>query len=195
MTKNKEDSKTVQDFVEAQKTAQNSVETLGQRVRQAFDNALESTREGHYVRLDKLENEADRKKFGDALASGLLDPLRDSVKALPEDPLFAEELAMHNFYGVGKPQIDGIVNGLKGNLTFENFMKNLAKPLGNAISLRQEAPVSMLNGISTAEVLKYVGVEAKRPELITLQEKAELIGYAKEQKQLDSFLKDKPYMK
>lgn len=186
----------VNDFIEAQKKAKNSVETLGQRVRRAFDKALESTREGHYVRLDKLAEEANRKKFSEALNSALFDPLKKTQNALPEDPLFAEELAMHNFYGFGKTQISGLVDKLKEKLTFENFMQSVAQPLERMANFRLELPTSMLEGISTEDVLKYVGVKAKKKDLLTLQDKAGLINQFEQAGVVPpKYLKDKPYMK
>ena len=149
MAKNVEDSKTVQDYLDVQRKAQNSEATLQLNIRQSFDKALEGTREGNYVRLDKLANDTDREKFKNTLVSGLLRPLQGSIAAFPEDPLFAESLAMNGFYGFTKEAIMRLVDSTKENLTAEGYMQTLLEKtdLKRVMETRTQASYGLLGKV------------------------------------------------
>ena len=95
---------TVQEYLDAQTTARNSVETLMRNIRGAYDQAQANTRDldanGNpigYDRLDKLVNDADRNAFKNVINDTLTAPLQGMIAAMPEDPLFANSLAMNGF--------------------------------------------------------------------------------------------------
>ncbi|MBR9683699.1 hypothetical protein GOV03_04130 [Candidatus Woesearchaeota archaeon] len=187
----------VKDYMSAQESAENSVATMQMNIRQAYDKALESTRNGHYVDLSKLSDKESRKKFKDALVAGLLSPLNSAVASLPEDPLFAKNLAMNSFYGFDETALSKIVEDVKEGLTFEQFQGYLNQTrMRHVMQERMQAPQTMLDDISTEELLDSIGVKAKDTKQVTLDDKVDMLDEFRKQGAVSpKFLKDKSYLK
>ncbi len=188
---------TVQDYLEAQKQAQRSVETLKRHVRGAYDAAQATTNNGLYDCLDQLVDNAIRGRFKDTLLSSLTAPIQAMINGTPEDRIFQEALAMNGFYGFTGEQVRGLIDGAKDKLTFEGFWDYLGKKtrFGEVQQIRYQAPSSVLDQVTIPDVINYVGIAPTKPNLITLQDKAELINWFEEYGVVpDKFTRGKPYM-
>lgn len=189
---------TVRDYLDAQKQAQRSIETLKRRVRGAYDAAQATTNNGTYDCLDELVDDAVRGRFKNTLISSLAAPIQAMINGTPEDRIFQEALAMNGFYGFTGEQLRGLVDGAKDKLTFEGFWDYLGKKtrFGEVQQVRYQAPGSVLDQVTTPDVVNYVGIAPTQPDLITLQDKAELINWFEEYGVVPpNLIKNKPYMK
>ncbi len=198
----------VQDYLNAQKLAERSTETMRRVIRQAADAAQASTKDGHYDGLEGLVDEGKRAKFTTELTTGLVNHVRAAAGALPEEPLFAEDLTLSSFYGVTSAQVAGFIDRVKGDFTFDRFMgwlNSSETEYRQAQARRAQAPLSILDRVSVADVATYVKLQVvpsgsgsstalrpgygttattpaapalaiRRPDLVRLEDKAHLIG-------------------
>ena len=188
---------TVQDYLEAQKQAQRSIETLKRRVRGAYDSAQATTNNGVYDCLDRLVDDAVRGRFKNTLVSSLTTPIQAMINGTPEDRIFQEALAMNGFYGFTSEQLRGLIDGTKDKLTFEGFWAYLGKKtrFGEVQQIRYQAPGSVLDQVATVDIVNYVDIVPTQPNLINLQDKAELISWFEEYGVVPAkFIQNKPYM-
>ena len=79
---------TVQEYLNAQKLATSSIETMRRIVRRAYDAAQATTHAGNYERLEKLVDDATRTTFKDKLVESLIGYVQSAITALPENSLF-----------------------------------------------------------------------------------------------------------
>ena len=189
---------TVQDYLNAQKQAQRSVETLKRHVRRAYDAAQATTNTGTYDCLDQLIDDTIRGRFKDTLVSSLTTPIQAMINSTPEDRLFQEALATNGFYGLRGDQLRGLIDGAKDKLTFEGFWDYLGKKtrFGEVQQVRYNASSNVLDQVAIADVVNYTGIAPTQPNLITLQDKAELIGLFEEYGVVpNKLIQDKPYMR
>lgn len=171
---------TINEYLNEQKKARNSIETLKRRIRQAYDQAQEKTNDGVYDCLDNLTEKLQRDNFAGTLINHLLAPLQASIAALPEGDLAARALLMHGFYGFTETHLKQFIEDTKENLSFDRYWEYLFNPektqLENAINIRLQAPPSILDKIPPEEILSYVKIAAKNPAKLTLKDKTELIS-------------------
>lgn len=189
---------TVQDYLDAQKQAQRSVETLKRRVRGAYDAAQATTNNEAYDCLDRLVDDTIRGRFKNTLISSLITPIQAMINGTPEDRIFQEALAMNGFYGFTGEQLRGLIDGAKDKLTFEGFWDYLGKKtrFGEVQQIRYQAPGNVLDQVAIPDVVNYTGIAPTQPDLITLQDKAELISWFEEYGVVPTkLIQDKPYMR
>lgn len=219
----------VQDYLNAQKLAERSIETMRRVVRQAADAAQASTKDGHYDGLEELVDEGKRTRFTEQLTTGLVSYVKAAADALPEEQFIAEDMTLGSFYGFTSAQLAGFVDGVKGDFTFDRFMGWLNSPeteYRRAQARRAQAPLSTLNKVSVAEVAAYVKLQIvasgsgssmaarpgygsqttttpavpslaiRRPDLVTLNDKRELVALFEEHGVVPpKYVENKPYMK
>lgn len=188
----------VQDYLEAQKKAHNSSETMQRRMRQAYDAAQESLQQGNYDNLESLVDDNVRNNFKQEMITKLLDPLRASIAALPEDDIFAEDMLMRSFYGVTQTNISEFVDAAREQNTFSNFMKWLQSDKTEyvkSIKERLNTPRSIMGDVTAADVSSYVNVTFVTPDLVTLDDKIELVDIFEQSGVVPpKYLQNKPYM-
>ncbi len=206
----------VQDYLNAQKLAERSIETMKRVVRQAADAAQATTTQGNYDDLERLVNDATRATFTDTLVSQLVSYVQPAIVGLPEEELLAKELILSSFYGVTGAQVAGFVDAAKGDFTFDKFMKWLnsdATQYREAQGRRAQAPLSILDKVSVNDVASYVGLTVSsgtivtppgtssprvisRPDLVTLNDKAELLAIFEQSGAIPpKYLENKPYVR
>ncbi len=190
---------TVDDFLNAQKVANNSAQTVQRTVRRAYDAAQAATRQpgDKYDRLDLLDNEADRNAFKARLTDGLTSPYQAAIAAMPDVPEIGSELVLNGALGFGPREASGIVDAMKSGLSLDAFIQALGENTKwqEAVQRRLAMPGAVLDRVSAADVGSYVGVSIKNPDKLGVRDKAELIQlYDKFGIVPAKVLKDKPYM-
>src|SRR3989338_1838919 len=100
----------VQDYLNAQKLGERSIETMKRVVRQAADAAQASTKVGKYDDLERLVNDSVRSTFTDTIVSQLVSYVQPAVDGLPEEAFIAEDLTLGGFYGFTRAQLAGFVH-------------------------------------------------------------------------------------
>ena len=194
MTENKEDSKTVQDFLAEQAKVNNKVETTQRRLREAYDNAQRGLNEENVDRLDKLSDKATRKQFQKALISGLLKPMQKTMETLSEedDPEEAGNTLLYGMYGFTTDQVNGLVEGAKEELTFEGYIKNLTDPqtteFKKRMQLKSQSAYRLMNDVPNQKVVDFAGTNVNDPSKLTLEDKIRMVEHREQEKR-------QPYMK
>lgn len=172
---------TINEFLDIQKKAKNSVETAKRKIRAAYDAAQASTRgpDDTYDRLDLLTNEDARTAFSQKLTDELTLPILNSIQELPEDEVFAQALAMNGFYGFTPDQTTAYVSAAKDKTSFEGLFGFLEEQTGykKALETRLSVPTTTLDSVAVQDVLGHVGLvcDTDARDQVTLQEKIELL--------------------
>lgn len=193
---------TIEDYLGAQKESRNSVETLNRRIRQAYDAAQKETQgeDDTYDRLDKLVDEEARKSFKETFVSGLTKPIQKSINYLPEEPLFAENLAMNAYYGFTASHINSFLDSAKDKTSYDGFMGFLKEHTGYKQSLETRLGVAstILDKVSVQDVLKHVGLvcDTDARDKVDIQEKSELLNMYDQLKVIPpTYLEKKPHLR
>lgn len=187
---------TVEDYLKEQRKAMNAVATTERRIRQAYDAAQAGIQEGNYDHLDRLVDNAVRTQFKRTFIDHLVHDYQAGISALPEDEPFARAVIMNGFFGFTPEESDGFIDYAQENISFDAFMKFLHQQtrVSEAKKTKMRAPGGVLSKVPTDEVLKYVGVKVARPDLVTLQDKAEMIAQFEEHGVVTpNYLKSKPF--
>jgi len=192
---------TIGEYLTAQKQARMSIETVNRRIRQAYDLAQATTNDGTYDDLERLVDDGARQTFVNTLVNNLSECLTETIDGTPETRIIAEALAMDGFYGFTRENVTAFVSSAKGSTNFEGFMKYLNNSdythYQDKIELRARAHLPILDGISTRDVLSYVGITDTSHivmDRVDLRAKAELMGTFEQYGAIPKkWLESKPY--
>jgi hypothetical protein len=182
----------VEDYLNAQKSAQNDINLLGKNLSQSYYKALE----GIEGKLDRLTNKEDKDKFKKDLLSGLFDRVQGAAKHLEYSSSASEDLVMNMVYGFTKGYLNDLVERVEENLTFDNYM-NLLSEETNLNGIKKQLAMTsqrVLDDVSAEDVLSYVGIEARDPSVMTSQHKATILKNQKEDETFREWLKKQPFM-
>jgi hypothetical protein len=191
---------TIQDYENASLTAKRDVATTQFNLRRAYDAALETTKldpADFYVAPDRLEDDAVRATFKDTLMNTLSAPYAAGLAAMPNDPQIAQQLLLSGWFGFGRSEIDNVIDGYKENLNFDNFSEflNEKTQFKRSLGRRFDYTRSVLDDVSTADVVGHVGINPTQPDRIGLEDKIELMNlYEQHGVVSPNALRDKPYM-
>ena len=87
MTEENNNVPELQNYLDAEKKARNSIQTAQHNARVAFDAALDATKdspEDHYINIDKLKDESERAKFKENLEA-IFKSIRDAIILLDRE--------------------------------------------------------------------------------------------------------------
>jgi hypothetical protein len=190
----------IADYDTANKKALSSVATNQWLLRQAVDGALEGTKAApgdFYINPSRLSDDAVRATFKDAVFTGMKTPYNAAIAALPGDADTESGAFLRGMWGFGRQELDAYVDGTKGGFQFDGLFKFLGEKTGyqDALAARFDHARSVMDQVSTADVVTHTGITPVDPSKITLDDKLEV------NRLFDQFgvvppksIEDKPYM-
>ena len=191
---------TIADYQNEFRIASQDIATTDLILRKALIAAVEATKSNpadFYVDLSRLDIEAVRATFCDTFETELTAPYQAGIAAMPGDRDIAKQLFMNGWFGFQRQNIDEIVDGYRGNLTQDGFLRYIMEKTGytRQLETRMQNTRAVLDQVPTAKVLAHVGVSATSPNMVTIDDKLELMGiYNKYGSVPPKMIDGKPYM-
>ena len=170
---------TIADYKTASDRAQASVATHQRHLRMSVDSALDVTKANpgdFYINPSRLEDNGVRADFKDAVFTGMSVPYAAAIGALPGDAHLEGPALLRGMWGFGRQELDAYVDGTKGDFQFDGLFKFLGEKTGyeRALATRFDHARSVMDQVSTADVIAHTGINPTNPSKMTLDDKLEV---------------------
>lgn len=191
----------VQDYLAAKKQARKEADTLLFRIRDAYNAAEEKLiGDDGLVDLASLDEPAKRDAFKHELVSDFWNVAREYFGMGERDFDQLDELKQDRllfaYLGTSETGISSIIEGYKGNLTFDHFMEEIQKQIPERLKELQQYPLNKLSQTDAPEAVRYAGLKGKvNPEKLELRDIVGLIdNFERFGAVPPKFLENRPYL-
>ena len=169
---------TIQNYENAVEEVKKGIDTTQLNLTKAYIVAAESTKgEGDfYIDLKKLDESAARATFTQTFMSTLAGPYEAGINAMPGNPEIVKEHFSRGWFGFNSSTIARIIDSAKGKLSQDGLFKAIEEntEYKKVLEVPGEYAASVMNQVSTEELLAHVGVTAANPDKVTLEDKIKL---------------------